>query len=174
MFDLPKKLAKGSCPPKNSLNTSSGLRNVKVKPGISVKSELEEPEKPTCHSQERKGKIRTNVKEKEQVGRVGSSSKKITKTHFFLKKIRRLLMITIMDATISLIFLYIYTCVSHSVISISVVCITFALCQKGKKLPTDINICTHTHLQYTLYILDQLSSMVTYCQTGLHRPQRLL
>lgn len=85
MFDLPKKLAKGSCPPKNSLNTSSGLRNVKVKPGISVKSELEEPEKPTCHSQERKGKIRTNVKEKEQVGRVGNSSKKITQTHFFLK-----------------------------------------------------------------------------------------
>lgn len=83
MFDLPKKLAKGSCPPKNSLNTSSGLRNVKVKPGISVKSELEEPEKPTCHSQERKGKIRTNVKEKEQVGRVGSSSKKMTKTHIF-------------------------------------------------------------------------------------------
>lgn len=37
------------------------------------------------NSQERKGKIRTNVKEKEQVGRVGSSSKKITQTHFFLK-----------------------------------------------------------------------------------------
>lgn len=54
MFDLPKKLAKGSCPPKNSLNTSSGLRNVKVKPGISVKSELEEPEKPTVRSEKEK------------------------------------------------------------------------------------------------------------------------
>lgn len=54
MFDLPKKLAKGSCPPKNSLNTSSGLRNVKVKLGISVKSELEEPEKPTVRSEKEK------------------------------------------------------------------------------------------------------------------------
>ena len=33
--DLPKKLAKGSWPAKNSLNTSSGLRNVKVNPGKS-------------------------------------------------------------------------------------------------------------------------------------------
>lgn len=43
-YSLPKKLAKGSWPPKNSLNTSSGLRNVKVKPGKSdEKSELEDP-----------------------------------------------------------------------------------------------------------------------------------
>lgn len=46
MTDLPKKLAKGSWPPKNSLNTSSGLRNVKVNPGKSEEnSALEEPEK---------------------------------------------------------------------------------------------------------------------------------
>lgn len=41
---IPKKEAKGSWPPKKSLNTSSGLRNVKVNPGKSdEKSELGEP-----------------------------------------------------------------------------------------------------------------------------------
>lgn len=46
VYGLPKKLAKGSWLPKNSLNTSSGLRNVKVNPGKSdEKSELEEPGK---------------------------------------------------------------------------------------------------------------------------------
>lgn len=44
VYDSPKRLAKGSWPPKNSLNTSSGLRNVKVNPGKSdEKSALEEP-----------------------------------------------------------------------------------------------------------------------------------
>lgn len=42
---VPKNEAKGSWPEKNSLNTSSGLRNVKVNPGKSdEKSVLEEPE----------------------------------------------------------------------------------------------------------------------------------
>lgn len=49
MWFIPKKEAKGSWPPKKSLNTSSGLRNVKVNPGKSdEKSELQEPEKWKC------------------------------------------------------------------------------------------------------------------------------
>lgn len=44
MCFIPKKEAKGSWPPKKSLNTSSGLRNVKVNPGKSdEKFELEVP-----------------------------------------------------------------------------------------------------------------------------------
>lgn len=44
IYTIPKKEAKGSWPLKNSLNTSSGLRNVKVNSGKSEeKSGLEEP-----------------------------------------------------------------------------------------------------------------------------------
>lgn len=59
VYDLPKKLAKGSWPPKNSLNTSSGLRNVKVNPGKSdEKSELEEPGKLHRWGESNKGRER--------------------------------------------------------------------------------------------------------------------
>jgi len=63
VLDIPKRLAKGSCPPKNSLNTSSGLRNVKVNPGKSgEKSELEEPGRRRCQGREQ-NKERTGKKE---------------------------------------------------------------------------------------------------------------
>lgn len=52
VYDLPKKLAKGSWLPKNSRKTSSGLRNVKMNPGRSdEKSEVEEPGKGRCQGQ---------------------------------------------------------------------------------------------------------------------------
>ena len=44
--DAPKKPAKGSWLPKNSRNTSSGLRNVKLNPGKSEGKSVGEPGEP--------------------------------------------------------------------------------------------------------------------------------
>ena len=121
-WDLPKRLAKGSCPSKKSRNTSSGLRNVNVNPGKSdAKSELEEPARwrhqgqASKKKQGRKWGRKSWTRERE--------TKWLTSCAFYWLQV---MMIHLSLHTSNSIFLI--TCMSHSVISISVVGITFARC----------------------------------------------
>lgn len=174
-YDLPKKLAKGSWLPKNSLKTSSGLRNVKVNPGKSDgKSELEDPGKWSRANgvrwvkSKRKGRGRRNnirgIGKKEWIklkGREtlmketsgeseGRGRKGNTNYHISIPHWSRVLC----------------TCVWHSVVSAPVVCSALTRCTEEQSNWT-MEQRTQIHIRACVWI--KTHSAVTYCQIGLHR-----